>query len=158
VPRDAVEEALDDAIRRGLLSVARLRWRLDDLARKGRPGIAVMRSILDTRDGQSAVPMSVLETRFLRLLLEAKIPPPVLQHTIREDGRVVAVVDFAWPEQRVAIEADGFRWHSAKARFEHDRARRNRLTLLGWRIIHVTWDDLMRQPDDMIAVVMRAIR
>jgi hypothetical protein len=30
-PRDAVEEALDDALRRKLVSIPRLRWRLDEL-------------------------------------------------------------------------------------------------------------------------------
>jgi predicted transcriptional regulator of viral defense system len=43
VGRDAVEEALDDALRRRLVTIARIRWRLTELARLGRPGVVVVR-------------------------------------------------------------------------------------------------------------------
>ena len=155
-PRETVEEALDDALRRRIVSMGRLRWRVLELARKGRPGIVAMRLILDDREGIS-VPASVFETRLLRLLKRAGLPSPTLQYQVRSPGRLVAVVDFAWPDSRLALEADGFRWHSGRARFEHDRARRNELTLLGWRIIHVTWIDLTRRPDVVIDSVGQAL-
>ncbi len=69
----------------------------------------------------------------------------------------MAVVDFAWPDLRLALEADGFRWHSGRARFDRDRARRNELTLLGWRIIHVTWTDLDERPEKVIESVRRVL-
>jgi very-short-patch-repair endonuclease len=156
-PREAVEEAMDDALRRGMVSVGLLRRRLGAIGRPGRPGVALMRVLLDARDPSTAVPQSVLERRLLRALDRGGLPTPLLQHEIRQDDRLVAVVDFAYPEARLAIEADGYRWHSGRIRWDHDRARRNRLTLLGWRIIHVTWTDLTRRPAATIEAVRRAL-
>jgi hypothetical protein len=156
-PREAVEEALDDALRRGLVSIQLLRRRLDAIGRPGRPGLAITRLLLDSRDPSAAVPESVFERRLLRTLQGAGLPAPVLQHEIRSGGRLIAVIDFAYPDARLAIEADGYRWHSGRIRWDHDRARRNRLTLLGWRIIHVTWTDLTRRPAMMIDAVARAL-
>lgn len=120
---DRVEEALDDALRRKLVSLSRLRWRLRKTGGMGTPGTAAMRALIDARANGLPVPQSVFETRLLRLLKEAGLPEPVLQHEIRDRGRLVAVVDFAFVDERVAIEADGYRWHSGRARFEHDLAR-----------------------------------
>lgn len=157
-PRDTVEEALDDALRRGLVTMPRLRWRLSELGRSGRPGTAVIRSLIDARDPRSSVPQSVFETRLLRVLKEAGLPRPILQHEVRDGRRVVAVVDFAFPAIRVAIEAEGYRWHSGRARWERDLARRNALTSLGWRVVHVTWTELTANREDMIGRIERVVR
>lgn len=142
VPRELLEEALDDALRRKLVSIPRLRWRLQETARMGTPGAAALKALIDARASGEAVPQSVFESRLLRLLRKAGLPEPALQHEIRDNGRLVAVVDFAYPNARLAIEAEGYRWHSGRARFERDLARRNALTGLGWRVIHVAWSDL----------------
>ena len=70
---------------------------------------------------------------------------------------MVARVDYAYPEARLAIEADGYRWHSGRVRWEQDRARLNELTLLGWRIIHVTWSELIRNPEAVVARIRTAL-
>ncbi|MGZ4127498.1 MAG: DUF559 domain-containing protein [Actinomycetota bacterium] len=154
--RDEVEEALDDALRRGLVSMPRLRRSLEEVARRGRPGVRAMRLLLEARE-PSSVPQSVFETRLLRALKRARLPAPVVQHQIRSGGRLVAVVDLAFPDLRLAIEADGYRWHSGRTRWEHDRARRNNLTLLGWRIVHVTWSDLRHRPEHVIDSIRKAL-
>lgn len=125
--------------------------------RCGRPGIVAIRSLLDARDPSSAVPRSVFETRLLRVLKAAGLPTPTLQHQVRDDRRVVAIVDFAFPAARLAIEADGYRWHSGRARWEHDLARRNTLTSLGWRVLHMTWTDLTTNPTAMIHRIETAL-
>jgi very-short-patch-repair endonuclease len=154
VSADVVEEALDDALRRGVTTVGRLRWRAAELGR--RPGIGAVRAILEARTNKSAVPQSVLETRLLRLIKRARLPAPTCQHKIKDRGRLVAVVDFAYPEAQLAIEADGYRWHSGRARWQHDLARRNQLTARGWRVIHVTPRDLEQRPDVVARTIAEA--
>lgn len=44
-------------------------------------------------------------------------------------------LDFAIPEQRVAIELDGYEYHSSKDAFVNDRARQRALEAAGWRVI-----------------------
>lgn len=156
-PAEAVEEALDDALRRGLVSIPHLRRRLAALARPGRPGVALMRRLLDARDPSAATPQSVFERRVLRVFREADLPEPVLQYEIRDGDQLIATVDFAFPETRLAIEADGYRWHSGRRKWDHDRARLNRLTLLGWRVIHVTWTDLTRRPETVTKAIANAL-
>jgi len=153
VQRSALEEALDDALRRKLVSLSRLAWRLQETERRGRPGVSHMRALIEARGHATAVPQSVFETRLLRAMKEAGLPDPILQHEIRDRGRLVCVVDIAYPDLQLAIEAEGYRWYTGRLRFEHDLARRNSLTALGWRVVHVTWTDLT----DRRAATIRAI-
>ena len=143
-----LEEALDDALRRGLVRVAQLRRRLDASGRAGRRGSRLLGEMIEVRAGNGRVPESVFETRLLRVLRAARLPMPSLQHAI---GRYR--VDFAYPERRVAIEADGFRWHSSRARWDRDIERRNALAVLGWTVIHVTWPQLQHRPEEVVDAV-----
>lgn len=63
---------------------------------------------------------------------------------------MVARVDLAYPDARVAVEVDGYRWHAGRQRWAHDLARRNRITALGWRMLHVTHEDLTARPDEIV--------
>lgn len=150
---DAVEEALDDALSRRVTSLPLIERRLTALARKGRPGITAFRELLEVRSHGDPVAESPFETRLLREMRRAGLPEPVGQHTIYDRGGFVARVDFAYPHVKLAIEADGYRYHSGRARFESDRARLNALTALGWRVIHVTWAQLRDEPDTLIAQI-----
>jgi very-short-patch-repair endonuclease len=157
VPLEALEEALDDALRRRLTSLARLRWRLAELGRRGRPGAKALGTLIDARAAREGVPESVLETRFLRLLRRAGLRPPTPQYEVRVGARVLARVDFAYPDIRLAIEIDGYQWHSGRAPWERDLTRRNTLTTLGWRLIHVTWSDVHRRPETIVGVIAGAL-
>ena len=156
IPEAGLEEALDDAIRRGLVTVPRIAARLENIGSVR--GIKVIRRLVAERDPSLAVPDSVLETRLLRVLMRARLPPPTPQFEIRRNGRRFAVVDFAYPEAKAAIEADGFRWHGGTGQWQRDLRRRNGLTALGWRVIHVTWHDLRGDPGDIVRMVADALR
>lgn len=147
---DLVEDALDDALRRRLASVRRIRSRLAAIARRGRPGVGVIRALLAERDAAGPVAESVLETRLFRALARAGLPAPARQFRVRDGGRTIAVVDVAFPEARLAVEADGYRWHAGKRRWERDLARRNELASLGWRVVHVTWTDLTARREQLL--------
>jgi len=91
---------------------------LDEAGGKGRPGASVLRSILETIGKQPVE--SVLELKLLRLLRRHGLPEPVCQFDIRKGSTLVARVDVAYPELRLAIEADGFRFHSGPGSWERD--------------------------------------
>jgi very-short-patch-repair endonuclease len=93
----------------------------------------------------------------LRLLRSAGLPSPVCQYEIRNNGRLIARVDFAYPSVRLAIEADGYEWHSSRSRWQRDLARRNALLALGWRVMHVTAKDLDERPETVVATVKAAL-
>jgi very-short-patch-repair endonuclease len=66
-------------------------------------------------------------------------------------------VDLAFPTHRVAIEIDGWAWHSDVARFRRDRRRQNAIVLAGWTILRFTWHDLTERPAAVIAEIRMAL-
>jgi very-short-patch-repair endonuclease len=66
-------------------------------------------------------------------------------------------VDVAFPRVKVAIEADGWAFHSDQEDFQQDRVRQNNIALLGWQVLRFTWLDLTEYPQRVIAVIRSAI-
>lgn len=142
VSRSVLEEAVDDALVRRLTTLARLEERAAALAGSGRPGTALLRTVLATwNDG--ALPEEVAEMRLVRRLVAHGLPAPVRQHTVRDGaGRAVARVDLAYPAERIALELDGFRWHGTPRAHGRDASRRRRLAVVGWIVVPATPVDL----------------
>ena len=152
LPGAMMDGFIDDAIRRGLTTLPRLRWRLRVLGRRGRNGSGVLRRTLDARDPDLAAAESALERAFVGLVRTNGIPPPVLQHLVRDDrGIPVASIDVAWPERKVAVELDGAEFHAPLGRWTADGARQNRLVAQGWTPLRFTWWDVHNSPDAVAA-------
>jgi very-short-patch-repair endonuclease len=123
----------------------------------GRHGIKKLRTILAERDDKGRPSASAFETRLNRLLLRAGLPA-MREYTVWDGGRFVARVDFCFPDAKLIIEADGFRWHSGRRAWQRDRERRNELTALGWTVIQMTWPDLMQRPNETIERVRNLLQ
>jgi very-short-patch-repair endonuclease len=65
-------------------------------------------------------------------------------------------IDVAFPKQKVAIETDGWAFHSSWDDFQNDRERQNKIALLGWQVLRFTWLDLTEYPQRVLTVI-RAI-
>jgi len=83
--------------------------------RPNSPGAAKLRAVLH---GDAPVTISVLERRFLRVLRDAGLPLPETNQVV--DGRRV---DCRWPEHRLTVELDGYRYHRSRHAWEQDRRR-----------------------------------
>ncbi|MGX7698079.1 type IV toxin-antitoxin system AbiEi family antitoxin domain-containing protein [Gordonia polyisoprenivorans] len=68
------------------------------------------------------------------------------------------VIDFAFPDQKVAVEIDGFAYHRDAVAFQRDRTKRNALMRSGWQVLNYTWADLIDRPDQVAAEVAAALR
>lgn len=79
----------------------------------------------------------------------------VPQFRVRVDGRVIARVDLAIPELKIAIEYDG-RWHENELRRGLDNDRLAALRAAGWTVVIVTAEMLSR-PKMLVAAVRGAI-
>src|SRR5215218_230501 len=66
-------------------------------------------------------------------------------------------VDFAWPEQRLIIEVDGYEFHRSREAFERDRARDAALLAAGHRVLRVTWRQLITEPQQLVATFSSAL-
>ena len=59
-------------------------------------------------------------------------------------------VDFAWPEAAFVCEGDGFAWHGNRLAWKRDRRRIATIEAAGWRVVHVTWDDVTKFPNETL--------
>lgn len=159
LPQRRFEFVLDEARRRRLVAERPLREALNRLGRQGRPGIKLLRHILDAGELSLPVPGSPFERRFIQFLDRRSLPEADRQFVIRDDrGQFVAQVDFAYPDLKIAIECDSKKHHFGVDDWEHDVARRSKLAALGWLVIHVSWHMLIHEPDEVERLIRGAIR
>ena len=66
--------------------------------------------------------------------------------------------DFAWPEQRVAVEIDGGQWmsHGGRHSRDSDREKLNQAAVLGWRVLHYS-GAMLQDPERVIVEVLQAL-
>jgi len=148
-----VEAAFDRAIGRRLVTVRAVRDALVAVARPGRHGVGPLRPMLEARLA-SSLPAGVAEARLASLLRKANLPPAVPEcEVLDEHGGFVAVVDFGYPGQRLAVEIDGYEAHSTLRSFQHDRARDRLLSSVGWLAIHFTWWEVDRREPHVAAEI-----
>ena len=96
VRADVLETALERALLRRTTTFDRLLRRFFELAVSGRPGIAVMRSLLVARDPTLAPAESDLETLLFKILRHGGLPAPIRQHVVEIDGHCF-YLDAAYP-------------------------------------------------------------
>jgi very-short-patch-repair endonuclease len=112
---------------------------------QGRRGIRTLRLALANADSRSE---SAGETLTRELLIRLKLPLPEPQVAVAaRAGRYR--LDFAWKEQKVALEFDGktkyFDYKPAAEVLFQERQREKELTENGWTFVRVTWADLFRE-------------
>lgn len=108
---------------------------------------------LDVGHGDPDPTRSELEHLFLQLCRRNGVPRPEVN--VRVDA---FVVDFLWPERRVIVEVDGYRYHRGRAAFEADRARDARLTELGFRVLRFTFRQLTSRRRQVTRALCAALR
>ena len=152
VPAAALERFIGHLLSTRAVTARQLEQLLADLSRcPGRsfPGAARLRGCLE-RASVSRVPESAAEHRLLMLLRDHALPDPVVQFAVTDAGRFLARVDSAYPQQKVAVEVDGFRWHSDPRTFRSDRRRANRLVEAGWIVLRTTLEELDEGAPDLL--------
>lgn len=139
-----LEQAVAHGEREGLVSAEELLA----FARRHprRMGIPRLREVLEAHGGP-ALTRSEAEARFLRLVRRARLPAP---ETNAPCGGFE--LDFFWRVEGIAVEVDGYRYHSSRSSFERDRRRGARLAALGVQVIPLTWKQIV---DDEIATAVQ---
>jgi len=152
-----VGAALDRALGRRMVTVDAVRTVMRAVGRRGRRGVGVMRAVLASRPDDA--PAGVLEARMASLLGAAGLPAPVAEYEVRDGlGNVIARVDFAYPDAKLAIEVDGFEPHTELETFQRDRVRQNELVALKWSVLRFTWTEVDKQSPRVAKVVGAHLR
>lgn len=147
LPPKLLAECLDQAIRMKLTTYERVADMLASLSRKGKPGMAKLRKILEIRLGRKFVSDSTMETRIIGVIVESGLPLPTTQFRAPWLKKVNGRVDLAYVPQQILIEADSLRFHGTPQAFQADRTRDNLAQLSGWIFLRYTWEDITKRPD-----------
>ncbi|MDW3217627.1 MAG: DUF559 domain-containing protein [Acidimicrobiales bacterium] len=141
------------ALAKGVLTPAELQRYRERVGRRGRTGVGAIDRLLaslppgvDRADSGPEIEMASLVQRY-------DLPAPVWQHPVVARGNRY-VLDFAYPEQRLAIEYDEYLEHTRPEKWAADKQRQNDLVEVGWTVIRFAWTDLRDRPD----AVARRIR
>jgi very-short-patch-repair endonuclease len=98
---------------------------------------------------------SRLEQRFAPFLRRSRLPLPRFNDWILL-GHKRYQADCHWPKARLIVELDGWEGHSSRSAFQDDRARDRALHTAGYSVIHITWNQLDDEPEQ-IAADLRAL-
>jgi very-short-patch-repair endonuclease len=147
---DVLEQAFDDALRRKLFRLERMSERLDA---HQFDGSKVLRAFIAERAANPGRSKSPLETELARVLRRGGITGFVQQHQVWDGARLIAEIDLAFPDLKLAVEVDGFAFHSSRRDWARDLARSNDLVGLGWTILRFTKEDLRARPAMVVALV-----
>ena len=134
-----LERAFDEARIQGLISPAVLREALVHHPRcRGAP---ILRA-LAADDRRTTTTRSELEERFLALVRRARLPAQEVNARIGTWS-----VDFLWRAQRVAVELDGYAFHTTRGVFERDREKDHCLRAHHIELLRFTWRQVDREAE-----------
>ncbi len=141
LPLDESLPIVNSAIRADDFTVDEVREIADATRGRGRTRI---QAVAAAATGRSANPFEdVLHAQAL-LVPGLQVQP---QLAVPVPGRRKPLhPDLGDPVRRLALEAEGFEWHSNRAQLTRDCQRYNLLTLLGWYVIRFSWVLVMYQP------------
>ncbi len=152
VDLDAVrlERAVVAADRSGRLRWGRLQRAIEE--GEGHPGVARLRRVVEEIDPGAVDVRSRLEVDFLALCRRAGLPGPAVNVLV--EGRLV---DFLWPDRRVIVEVDSYRYHGDRSAFERDRRSTLVLEAAGYAVHRLT-ERMTRDPGPFLDLVRHSLR
>ena len=153
VEHEVLEEAVERALLRRLVSVAGLRAMIDEVGGCGRNGVGVLRRLLDQRALGDAKPESMLEPLMARLCARNNVAEVEYQATLTVAGHRFRP-DFLIRDAKLVIETDGFEVHGTKGALHYDLERQNLLVADGWQVLRYTRTHL-RSPARTAAQILQ---
>jgi hypothetical protein len=95
--------------------------------------------------GEVPVSLSKLESSFIAVVRRAQLPLP-------ETNGVAGAhrVDCRWPEHRLTVELDSYRYHHTRHAWEQDRQREREARARGDEFRRYTWLDVYEDPAPML--------
>jgi very-short-patch-repair endonuclease len=92
-----------------------------------RRGAPRLKAVLEWHNAGSSITESEAEEAFWAIIDRSSLPRPAPQATVTGARR-----DFVWPERRIVVEIDGWRFHRTVQAADRDAQRGNDATLAGW--------------------------
>jgi very-short-patch-repair endonuclease len=148
-----VEIALDNAWSRRLLNYAVLHRTLEELARRGRPGIALLRKLAAERPADYRPPDSNNERRFADILEGAGERPLRRQIHVGDEADWIGRIDFVDDELPFTVEVQSEMFHGSVSARRRDKARIAALEEGGHVVLEIWETELWRDADELVRKV-----
>ncbi|MCU1394719.1 MAG: hypothetical protein JWM34_3147 [Ilumatobacteraceae bacterium] len=126
-----------------------------------RHGSQTMARVIESRPKWSEAMQSGLEAKVLAEILRQQLPTPIVQFRLDLRGGGWIRFDFAWPDQRVALEVDHPFWHAGGEASHLDKQRDRLAAMEGWSTMRVTSLDVehgLRLAIEQVATILRRSR
>lgn len=146
-------QLVDEALRRGLTTLARIEAQLRARSGRGRRRTRPLREALQERGAGYDPGDNPGERDMDRLWDRLGLPPAARQHKVRVRNRTY-VLDRAIVELKIGIEWNGRDRHGLWSRFHYDSDRRNDLIEQGWLILDFT---MKTSPERIVRTVEAAV-
>lgn len=153
-PPEEVTRMVERALAHKLVTISRLREDATTGDGHARAGGRLLIRILEDLGLCEAPAPSVLESEMRRLFRRFELPVPKAEVRWGPDGEYR--LDYAYPDRKLAIETDGYTWHSSPSQLERDHHRRNRLVSDGWVILVYTWREVRQDPARVAREILAA--
>ena len=157
VPASLVEKLMDEGLISGRVKMAEM---VDVLMREGRRGVrgvSTFRNLLAKRIDLPETIMTKLEHRLGTIFAEYRLPPAVAQVEVMLGERRL-VIDFAYPDRKIAIEGDGHQFHLSRRDRERDLERQNLLLIEGWLVLRYTWEKVTKHRREVADSIYAALQ
>lgn len=150
------EIVFHDSLCRRLISLHRMRRISSRYAGPGAVGAPLLRELLTIYRDDPTPAESPLEVFARRAIAKAKLPDPVRQHPVVVNGRRYRI-DLAYPVPMIAIEVDGYRWHSSRLDWDRDKEKAKALRRVGWTVIEGRYASVRIDPSTFIDEIAEAL-
>jgi very-short-patch-repair endonuclease len=118
-----------------------------------RPNARGARKLRQVIHGDVHVTLSVLERRAVEVFRNEGFPSPVTNRPA--GGRRV---DLRWPQHKLTVEIDGYRFHNSRHSWEQDRRREREARARGDEFRRYSYGDVMENPRLMLAELRPLLR
>ena len=145
----ALEQAAAEAIALRLVTLKALAAASERY--RGRRGAGRFRAVVQG-DARPSRTRSTAEERFLALVRKAKVDRPKLNTPVAGHE-----VDFCWPKHRLVVEVDGWAYHTSPKAVDRDRRRDANLATAGYRVLRITWREIVHHPEALLVRLGRAL-
>jgi very-short-patch-repair endonuclease len=103
-------------------------------------------AMLDDRCGHQVPADSHLERSLFTALAAGGLPVPVRQMALPGRGAVRGLVDAAYPDARIVLEADGRTYHMRLDAMRRDRERDAQVVKAGWVPLRFVYEQIVHDP------------
>jgi len=132
-----------------LTSIGALRTAIPD---RGRGAARARRALADVRVGAE----SRMETLLRLMLVRSGLPEPLVNPTVRIDDQNLHP-DLLYPGWGVVLEYEGDGHRTDPRQWRRDISRREAFEAAGYRVVRVHRDDVLAEPEALLARVCRII-